>query len=151
MVNERVKIALRQPNLEVKDLCGYDNRLAMNEFQFAIWCETSEAKAAFETGVLGPRSKESKAVGSVIHFPGQVTPEPLKVPDALDNLCLKARKKCKHLTWRELHNHDFVYKRKTLRDELEKLAKTEAEIIDDAETREATKDYYANNVTIQLF
>jgi len=40
---------------------------------------------------------------------------------------------------------------KLLRDKLDKLTIQEMEIIDDAETREATKDYYSDNVTIQLF
>ncbi|KAH8597930.1 hypothetical protein B0O99DRAFT_540053 [Bisporella sp. PMI_857] len=151
MINERAKKATQQPNLEIKDLCGYDNRLAMNEAEFAFWCNTTEGKTAFETGVLGPRTEETKSIGGIVSFPGQASPDAPKVSDALDNLCLRPRKKCKHLNWRELHNHDFVYNRKILRDELEKLSKAEAEIIDDAETREATKDYYSNNVTVQLF
>jgi len=151
MMIQRAKIAAQQPNLEVKDICGYDNRLAMNEAQFARWCQSIEGKTALETGVLGPRTDEVKDINAHIPFPGQVIPEAPTVPDALNNICLKNRKKCKHLTWRELHNQDFMYQAKLLRDELDKLTKVEEEIIDDAETREATKDYYSDNVTIQMF
>jgi COMPASS component SPP1 len=151
MINKRAKIAVQQPNLEVKDICGYDNRLAFNEAQFARWAKTNEGKAALETGVLGPRTDETKDIGSIIPYPGQVIPQAPTVSDALNNICLKNRKKCKHLTWREVHNQDYVYNQKILKDELEKLSKLETEMIDDSETREATKDYYADNITIQLF
>ena len=36
-------------------------------------------------------------------------------------------------------------------DEYKKLTAQEDEIIDDAETREATKSYYAHNTVTQLF
>jgi len=151
MINERAKRALKQPNLEYKDFCGYDNRLAMNEAEFSIWCNTPEGISALSTGEIGPRTEETKPLGAIIPHPSQVIPDAPKLPDALNNICLRNRKKCKHLNWRELHNHDFVYNKKILKDELDRLSKTEADIIDDAETREATKDYYSNNVTIQLF
>jgi COMPASS component SPP1 len=38
-----------------------------------------------------------------------------------------------------------------LRKELEKLKTQASEIIEDAETREASKDYYAHNTVEQLF
>jgi COMPASS component SPP1 len=38
-----------------------------------------------------------------------------------------------------------------LKQEMKKLAEAEEEIIEDAELREATKTYYAENETIQLF
>lgn len=151
MANQRAKLAAAHPGLDVKDLCGYDNRLAFNDAQFARWAETGEGKKALETGVLGPRTSETNAVGAIAPYPGQtIAPAPI-VPDVLNNICLKNRKKCKHFSWREVHNQDYVYNQKILKDELERLNKTEAEMIDDAETREATKDYYADNVTIQLF
>jgi COMPASS component SPP1 len=151
MCNQRAKVAGSQPGLDVKDICGYDNRLAFNDAQFARWAKTEEGKKALETGVLGPRTHETKDIGAVSLFPGQIVTQPPIVPAALNNLCLKSRKKCKHFSWREVHNQDYVYNQKILKDELEKLNKQEAEMIDDAETREATKDYYADNITIQLF
>lgn len=150
-VNERSKIAIKQSNLEVKDICGYDNRLAMNEAEFKDWFESEEGKAAFAAQKLGPRIDATKAIGAHVPYPGQVIAEALEVPDALANICLKPRKKCKHIGWRELHNQDFGVMQMNLREQLKKLTESEEEIIDDAETREATKDYYADNVTVQVF
>jgi COMPASS component SPP1 len=54
MINDRAKIAAQQLNLGFKDICGYDNRLSMNEEQFLMWSETGEGSTALKTGVLGP-------------------------------------------------------------------------------------------------
>lgn len=152
MINKRSKLALQQPNLDNKDPCGYDNRLAMNEVQFAAWCNTKEGKTALEDGVIGPRTQETKHIGAHIIYPGQSLPEPVKVSDALDNICLRSRKKCQqHTQWREIHGNEFAYSQRVLKEELMKLSKTESEIIADAETREATKGYYSSNTTEQLF
>jgi COMPASS component SPP1 len=151
MVNKRAKIAAQQPNLEVKDICGYDNRLSFNEAQFARWAMTIEGITALTSGVLGPRTDETKDISAIIPFPGQSPPAATASAEALNNICLKKMKKCKHAAWREVHNQDYVYNQKILKDDLERLSKLETELIDDAETREATKDYYADNVTEQLF
>lgn len=151
MVNKRAKIAAQQPNLEVKDICGYDNRLSFNEAQFARWVKTNEGVTALQSGVLGPRTDETKDIGAVIPFPGQPASAVTTSSEALNNICLKKMKKCKHAAWREVHNQDYVYNQRILKDEFERLSKLETELIDDAETREATKDYYADNVTEQLF
>lgn len=151
MVHERSIVAVNHPSLDVKDICGYDNRLAMNDAEFARWMKTDEGKKAFKTGVLGQRTAETKSIGAVIPYPGQATPAAADVPEALDNICLKGRKKCRHSGWREVHNQDFIFTQTQLRDKLKKLQEKEDEIIDDAETREATKEYYADNITEQLF
>lgn len=151
MINDRSKIAAQQPHLEVKDVCGYDNRLAMNEAEFAEWFNSEEGKKAFETGKLGPRTAETKGIGAHIPYPGQVVPTPPKVSDALNNICLRPKKKCKHLGWLNIHGQDFVTMQQILKTDLKKLMEAEDEIIEDAETREATKEYYADNKTIQLF
>ncbi|TAQ85947.1 hypothetical protein B7494_g5713 [Chlorociboria aeruginascens] len=151
MINKRAAIAGQQPNLEVKEICGYDNRLAMNEAQFAIWSTTSEGITALSTGILGPRTEESKPIGAQIPYPGQVIPEVPKVADELDNICLKSKKKCRHNGWHDIHNEEYYFSINNLKKESRKLEKKEAGIIDDAETREATKEYDAENITIQLF
>jgi COMPASS component SPP1 len=151
MVNKRAKIAAQQPNLEIKDICGYDNRLSFNEAQFARWAKTNEGITALTSGILGSRTEETKDIGSIIAFPGQPSPTATAGPEALNNICLKKMKKCKHAAWREVHNQDYVYNQKILKEDFERLSKLETELIDDAETREATKDYYADNVTEQLF
>ncbi len=135
----------------VKDICGYDNRLSFNQVQFEKWYDTLEGQKAFETGVLGPRTEETMHINRVIEAPGQVVPPPRRVLDALQNICLKQRKKCKHINWREIHNQDYLEMPTVLKMQLKKLEARAFEIVDDAETREATKDYYADNVTIQLF
>jgi len=123
----------------------------MNEAQFLTWSEIGEGRTALDTGVLGPRTEETQAIGCHIPYPNQVSPEGPEVTDAVDNICLEDPKKCKHKRWRDVHNIDFVYSLKSLSKELAKLTKREEEIIDDAETREATKDYYADNTVTQLF
>ena len=152
MINKRATLAALELKLDVKDICGYDNRLAMNEAQFFKYSKTEEGKAALGSGVLGPRTAETKAIGAHIPYPSQVIPTAPEVSDTLNNICLvKGRKKCKHYGWREIHNEDFLFSQKNLKDELAKLTKREDEIIEDAETREATKDYYAENTTEQHF
>lgn len=151
MIHERAKIAVTHPSLEIKGICGYDNRLAMNEAEFKDWFDSQEGQTAFTTGVLGPRTDETKGIGAHILYPGQIAHESPKVPDALHNICLKPQKKCKHVNWREIHNGDFIAMTRNLKEQLARLTEQEEEIIDDAETREATKDYYADNITIQLF
>ncbi|CZT03354.1 related to SPP1 Subunit of the COMPASS complex, which methylates histone H3 on lysine 4 [Rhynchosporium agropyri] len=151
MINERAKVASQQPSLDVKAICGYDDRLAMNEAEFNAWLESEEGQKAFESDVLGPRTEDTRGIGAHILYPGQVIPATAKIADALDNICLKPPKKCKHQNWREIHNGDFIAMQLILMEQLNRLTENEKEIIDDAETREATKDYYADNVTIQLF
>ena len=154
MVIERSKVAAQHLK-ETKPICGYDNRLAFNEAQFDRWSKTNEGKTALETGVLGPRTDEAKNIDAHVLFTGQTFPEPTAVPDVLNNICIIPEKsKCKHnklSPWKEVHNTDLAFNMKLLRDQLEKLTIQEAEIVDDAETREAAKDYYADNETIQLF
>jgi COMPASS component SPP1 len=154
MVIERSKVAAQYLK-ETKPICGYDNRLAFNEAQFDRWSKTNEGKTALETGVLGPRTDETKNIDAHVLFNGQTVPEPAAVPDVLNNICtILEKSKCKHnklCPWKEVHNTDLAFNMKLLRDQLDKLTIQEAEIVDDAETREATKDYYADNETIQLF
>ncbi|KAJ5051849.1 uncharacterized protein L3040_001619 [Drepanopeziza brunnea f. sp. 'multigermtubi'] len=151
MIDERSKHAVKHPAVELKAICGYDSRLAMNEAEFKEWFESPEGQNAFKTGILGPRSVETKDMVAHIPYPGQNLPEALKISDALENVCLKAPKKCKHNAWREIHNGDFTVMINSLTAQLNRLTDQEEDIIDDAETREATKDYYADNVTVQLF
>lgn len=151
MINERAKIAAQHPSLDSKAICGYDDRLTMNEAEFNAWLESEEGQQAFATNVLGARTADTKGIGAHILYPGQAAPGATKVPDAIDNVCLKPPKKCKHQNWRDIHNTDFLAMQRILNANLERLEENEKEIIDDAETREATKDYYADNITIQLF
>ncbi|KUJ23357.1 uncharacterized protein LY89DRAFT_606181 [Mollisia scopiformis] len=151
MINERAKVAAKHLNLEVKEFCGYDNRLAMNDAEFARWVSTEEGKKAFETNKLGPRTTETQSIAQVLPYPGQPIPVPAETSDVLNNICVKKTKKCKHNGWREMHNQDFMQSQNNLKLDLSKLEEREKEIIEDAETREATKEYYAHNVTTQLF
>ncbi|PQE24422.1 hypothetical protein CJF30_00009920 [Rutstroemia sp. NJR-2017a BBW] len=151
MINKRAKTAQEHPNIDVKEICGYDNRLAMNEAEFTAWCNTSEGQTTLETGALGPRTAESKHIGAHIPYPGQPEPETKDLVEELDNICLRPRKKCKHLSWREIHAEAYSYSQKNLREDLERLDRKKTEIIDAAEVREATKGYYAENTVEQLF
>jgi len=151
MIKDRRALALHHPGVPNKDICGYDNRLAMNQPEFTRWASTTEGKAALSSGVLGPRTEETKSIGAHIPYPGQIIPAEPEVPDELDNICLKPRKKCRHNGWYETHIGDYRFNQDLLRKEAAKLVAEEHEIIDDAETREATKDYYAHNTVEQLF
>jgi COMPASS component SPP1 len=149
MVSERAEQATKE--LKDKSICGYDSRLAMNEAEFALWLASEEGKTAFATGVLGPRTEETKMRPTRVPQVGFAFPEPPKVSDKLDNICTRVGKKCKHKDWLQYHNNDYMNCRKILMDEYKKLTAQEDEIIDDAETREATKSYYAHNTVTQLF
>jgi hypothetical protein len=89
MINDRAKIAAQQLNLGFKDICGYDNRLSMNEEQFLMWSETAEGSTALKTGVLGPRTAETKAICCHNPYPNQVAPEASKVTDVLNYIYLR--------------------------------------------------------------
>jgi COMPASS component SPP1 len=154
MILARAKLAAQHLK-ETKPLCGYDDRLTFNEAEFERWSQTTEGKTALETGVLGPRTDETKHIGAHVPFPGQVIPEPPVVPDVLNNMCLSLEKsKCKHNklgNWKEIHSMNIGWNLSLANDQINKLAIQEAEIYDDAETREATKGYYEDNKTTQLF
>ena len=123
----------------------------MNEAEFLKWSQTTEGRTALEGGVLGPRTLETKDIGAHVPYPGQPIPEKKDVPDSLNNMCLKAKKKCKHLHWQQMRNEDNLHNLKNLKEEFARLSRKEEEIIEDAETREATKDYYAHNTVTVLF
>lgn len=153
MIVTRAEQAARHLNMKSgKDICGYDNRLAMNEAEFASWSATQEGKTALESGVLGPRTAETMSIGAHVPMPGQVVPEVPHVPDVLHNICTKTAKKCiKHQGWSLVHKDSFAFSYNDLFRQVKWFLEIEALIIDDAETREATKDLYSDNVTIQLF
>lgn len=151
MIHEYCKTMASHPNLEVKDFCGYDNRLAMNEAQFSRWRNSAEGKEAFETGTIGARTPETVSIGKAIPFPGEVTPEPTTNVDGFQNICMKPRKKCKHNGWRDIHGCDYQLIISNYEEHMAKLKARADEIIEEAELREATKDYHAHNVTIQHF
>lgn len=134
----------------VKEICGYDNRLSFNQHEFAKWSKTEEGKWAMGSGVLGPRTAETKSIGAHVLMPGQVAPDTSEVPDALNNICLK--KKCiKHQGWPGVHKDDYAFNYNLLMREGKQLSEKQKEIVDDAELREAMQPEYADNVTIQLF
>jgi COMPASS component SPP1 len=152
MIHERAKLAAKHMgNKDDKGICGYDSRLAFNDVQFLKWYDSKEGQMAFATNVLGPRTEETKEINARIPAPGQAVPAVSEAPDALKDICLLPPRKCKHWGWREIHNQDFTESQQNLRKELRKLEKQVDEVIDDAETREATKAHYADNVAIQLF
>lgn len=152
MVHARVGVAAAHPECEEKGLCGYDSRLSFNEEEFAHWLTTAEGKSAFETGVLGPRTEETKGIGERIYAPDQVVPRENVVIDALSGICLSKAKSCaRHRKWREIHGQDFVAMQSLLKRELERLGGLASEIIEDAEGREATKEYHAHNTVEVLF
>jgi COMPASS component SPP1 len=154
MIIDRSKIAAHHLK-ETKTLCGYDDRLAFNEFQFEKWSKSAEGETALKTGVLGPQSDETKRISNRVFSSGHDTSESAAVPDVLKDICLIPEKsKCKHnklSAWKEVHRTDFHVSLTQLREQLDKLEKKYAGIIERAQTRDATKDYYADNKTRQMF
>lgn len=151
MIHERAQAAAKHPACEEKVPCGYDNRLAVNEEEFHRWMNTAEGKAAFETGKLGPRTSETKSFSAGVCYLGQIGPPSAEVEDELNSICLKATKSCiKHRGWRTVHGQDYVVMQAGLTKELDRLTNQANEIIEDAETREATKEYHAHNTVEEL-
>ncbi|KAF4627454.1 hypothetical protein G7Y89_g10701 [Cudoniella acicularis] len=150
MVHERAQAAAKHLNVAEKSICGYDNRLAVNEHEFSRWKESPEGISAFTTGKLGPRTPGTKTITARIYAPHQTIPSVPDVANALNNICLN--KSCKkHTLWRIVHGQDYAVMQANLKKDLEKLQKQAEEIIEDAETREATKEYHAHNTVEQLF
>lgn len=150
LINDRTKLAAKHLRVETADICGYDDRIMLMGEEFELWLASGEGKKAFDTRKLGPRTAETLHIGRPLPFPGQQVLPPNPV-DELNNLCLLKRKKCAHLHWREIHNQDFHNMQDQERNEIKKIDEKTKEIIDDAETREATKAYDEENITIRLF
>jgi len=153
MIHERAQAAAKHPDVDEKSVCGYDNRLAFNEHEFAHWLSTPEGQSAFETGKLGPRTAETKGIGARVFSEGE-KPKSLakEVPDELNNICLKSMKSCvRHKGWRIIHGQDYAAMSAGLTKELERLERKAGEIVEDAETREAMREYNKHNTVEQLF
>lgn len=154
MIIDRSKSAAQHIK-ETRTLCGYDDRLAFNEVQFEKWSKSAEGETALNSGILGPRSEETKRISNRMFSSGHDASESAELPDAIKDMCLIPEKsKCKHnklSAWKEVHRTDFHVSLVQLREQLVKLEKKYAGIIERAKTRDATKDYYADNKTVQLF
>lgn len=159
LMMRRLKAGNNILGLADKDsICGYDSRLAMNEAQFAHYVETTEGKTALETMSLGPRTAETMEIGHSIPHPKEAPPADADIQDELKNMCLTrvslksgSRKKCRHDDWINIHNEDYALNISNLKEELAALDQKEKDIIEDAETREATKEYDAHNTVEVLF
>jgi hypothetical protein len=74
------------------------------------------------------------------------------VPDQLNNICLKSIKSCvRHKGWRIIHGQDYAAMSAGLSKELERLERKAGEIVEDAETREAMREYNKHNTVEVLF
>jgi COMPASS component SPP1 len=151
MVMDRRPTAINHPEVKEKNPCGYDNRLALNEHEFAYWMTTQEGRSAFETGKLGPRTEETLSLSTRQYSPEHLQPPP-PLSETFNSVCLMSTKKCsRHRNWHKVHPDDCRHMTIVLKKELEKLRLQASEIIEDAEMREASKEYYAHNTVEQLF
>lgn len=149
MVVARAETAAKHLGVKVKEICGYDGRLALNQIEFVEWSKTEEGKRALKTGVLGPRTAETKGIGAQVPMDSQDDAEVSGVPE-LKGICLK--KKClKHKEWATSYRDDAAFAYNLLSMEKKKLAAKKDGIIGEAETTEAMRPEYADNVTIQCF
>ncbi len=151
-VLERQVIAAQQPGLDLKDACLYDNRLSLNEVEFREWAETEEGKNALAPGVpLGPQTAATRQVLGKRPYASQSIPDSPILPAAVQDLCLRPKKRCKHFNWLKIHNDEFLSTQKRLQDQSEALSTQVNEIIDGAETRETMGPYYKDNTVTLLF
>ena len=147
LVNERAKRAMQHLNRDSKNtICGYDTRLSFNIEEFNIWFESEEAQKAFSTGILGPMTDTTR---KLIPFLSQTNNNSnLEGPDDFSDLCqLPKRSKCKHQYWREMHNQEFGELISQCRADIVRMEREIVEKIEEAETREATAAFYADNRT----
>ncbi|RDW92511.1 hypothetical protein BP5796_01905 [Coleophoma crateriformis] len=151
MLQRRAKAAIGHPLSPHKTPCGFDGRATFNDAQFNAWRETAEGIQAFKTESAGPRTKDSLHINRIEPLIGEETPLEPDLPAELKGMCLNSAKKCRHGDWYEMCRVDAGFRIKNLRDEFKKLQNRTDFIIDDAETREATKDYDAHNTVEQLF
>jgi COMPASS component SPP1 len=152
MVVDRRQTTINHPEVKEKVPCGYDNRLALNEYEFAYWMTTQEGRTAFETGKLGPRTEETMSLSTRQYAPEHQNTTATSASETFNSVCLTSVKKCtRHRNWHKVHPDDCRHMIIVLKKELEKLKMQATEIIDDAEMREASKDYYAHNTVEQLF
>ena len=146
MAHERAKRATLQLGKDNKSaICGYDSRLAFNADQFQAWFATDEAKLAYKTGTLGPRTPETQYISQRMPVPNTPIQANGLAPEFARDMCLTPVRKCKHLGWREMHNQEFTEAKKNYETKIDELNFSMVSIIEDAETREATKAFYAEN------
>ena len=149
MIVARAEKAAAHLEVKTKDVCGYDSRLAKNQLEFAMWSRSEEGKWALEAGILGPRTEETKAIGAHVLLPAQVLPEVSAVPE-LKDICIK--KKCiKHKDWAATYKSDIANAHYLLTLEKKRLIVKKQDLISEAETTEAMRPEYEDNITVQLF
>jgi COMPASS component SPP1 len=152
MVSKRHAIACEHLGKTAKEICGYDNRLAFNDYEFKVWLATGEGHLAFTTGVLGPRTLDSRGIAVISPYNEQEIRALDANPDNLvQNICLNVARKCRHNSWYIIHRDDFANMRKVCIASKSELKAGFEVIVDMAETREATKAYDAHNTVEQLF
>jgi COMPASS component SPP1 len=150
MVVARAEKAAKHLKVKVKDICGYDSRLALNQVEFADWCKAEEGKLALKTGILGPRTAETRGIGAQVLMNGQVDADVSGISPELQDMCLK--EKCKrHKDWATVHRDDSAFAYNLLSREKDKLAAKKNEIISEAETTEAMRPEYEDNITTVCF
>lgn len=117
LVCARAETAATHLGVKLSAICGYDNRLSMNDWQFRVYQTTGEYKIAVKNGVLGPATANSL---SILGAENVVADDGL--PKALQNICLepvqmnpKLKPGCKHNTcgvmWRDRTEDEFEKKK----------------------------------------
>lgn len=146
MVHERARRATISLGKDSKSaICGYDARLAFNPDQFTEWYNSAEGKEAFKTGTLGLRTAETQSISQQVPLPDSAPLVNGIHPDFVKDMCLQPARKCKHLGWREMHNQEFTDSQKGYEIKIGNVDLDMVQLIEDAETREATKAFYAEN------
>jgi len=124
---------------KVKDMCGYDTRLAWDEPSFAEWRESPEGQYAFSAGTLETDSEGAN--GMPVETNGADTaglkprPQPMRTVtsdsiangDGTGDICTKRRCQ-RHPGWQKLVLHDIRFEEAELGDEMRTIDAEERDI-----------------------
>lgn len=147
MMITKAKTAQEILGADVKDICGYDDRLEMNSAEFGQWCKTVDGQCALTTGKIGPRATDTINIHAINPPATHHLQNGDEKPTDLNSMCMKPRKKCQHVGWENLHFQAYFGARQQLKGELERCRRKEERILDEAETRVAEKEYNEENTT----
>jgi len=127
--------------MKVKDMCGYDIRLAWDEASFAEWRESPEGQYAFSAGTLDAESDGVNGMPEVTNGADTAglkpRPQPMRTmtSESLTNgdgtgtgdICTKRRCQ-RHPGWQKLVLHDIRFEETELGDEMRKIDAEERDI-----------------------
>jgi COMPASS component SPP1 len=127
LVKKRREKVLKE--LDVKDICGYDNRLSWAEEEFAAWRDSAEGRQIFDSGVLGPPPLQEHEMDAD------------NGNENANHRGLCQKKRCeRHRDWQRLQLHDMKFEEMGISEEMERLKEAERGIRQRARIRQKSKE-----------